>query len=79
MKNYGPDAKANFVDGCTTDRKVVDKQVIEHELASRSTCVCIYESMRTEFRLPWDDLATYEQKVADAMKPTGATFRFVEM
>jgi hypothetical protein len=66
VTDYGPDAKANFVDGCTTERSVQKGRVVEEPLASRSTCTCVYNSIHTEYRLAWDDLAKYEQAVADA-------------
>jgi hypothetical protein len=66
VKDYGPEAKANFVDGCSVDRSIQDGQLVEDKLAPRSTCACIYEAIYKTYRLPWEDLAAYEQAVADA-------------
>jgi hypothetical protein len=67
VKDYGPDAKRNFVDGCTTNRSVRDGKVIETKLAPKSTCECVYDTIDKVYRLDFGDLTDYEAKV-DAYK-----------
>jgi hypothetical protein len=66
VKDYGPEAKQNFVNACEQDISVVNHEIEREKLAPRPTCVCVYTAMKDEFRLPWDDLAEYEKEVAAA-------------
>jgi hypothetical protein len=66
VKDYGPEAKQNFVQACHVDTLIEDHQIVTTTLAPRSTCECIYTAMKDEFQLSWDDLSDYEAAVADA-------------
>jgi len=66
VKDYGKEAKANFVQACHMDTRIVDHEIVKRELAPINTCRCIYTSMKDEFKLPWDDLSDYEAAVANA-------------
>ena len=66
VKEYGPEAKQNFVNACEQDISVVNHEIVREKLAPRPTCVCIYTAMKDEFRLPGEDLADYEKEVAAA-------------
>jgi hypothetical protein len=76
VKDYGAEAKANFVDGCTTERKVVDGKLIVTKIAGTDAsdqaiqtkrCTCIYDYISNKkHQLSFDDLTAYETKVNDA-------------
>lgn len=66
LSEYDATTKKNFVDSCTTLRKVRNGEVIETKLAKRSDCECVYNKIKNTYKLSADDLATYEDQVADA-------------
>lgn len=66
LTEYNDTVRKNFIDGCTTLRKVRDGAVVTTTLAPRSDCECIYRKMKDTYKLSAEDLAAYEAKVADA-------------
>lgn len=68
LTEYNETTRKNFIDGCTTLRSVEDGKVIETPLADRSDCECIYRKAKDTYKLSAEDLAAYEDAVADAKK-----------
>jgi hypothetical protein len=67
VKDYGDQAKLNFVGACTAERSVKDGTVTVTSLAPKSTCTCIYNYIASpKHQLDFGDLTTYEAKVTDA-------------
>jgi len=67
VKDYGDQAKLNFVGGCTAERSVKNGKVTVTSLAPKSTCTCIYNYLASpKHQLDFSDLTAYESKVADA-------------
>ena len=66
VNDYGPEAKKNFVGDCTKNRDIVDGKQVVTSLATNSYCTCVYNGIANTYKLPWDDLTAYEEKVADA-------------
>jgi len=66
LSEYDATVKKNFIDGCTTRRTVRDGEIVESNLASREDCECVYRKIKDTYKLSADDLATYEDQVADA-------------
>jgi hypothetical protein len=67
VKDYGDQAKINFVTGCTTERSISGSKLTVTQLAPKSTCTCIYNYIASsKHQLAFGDLTDYEAKVADA-------------
>jgi hypothetical protein len=67
VKDYGADARRNFVEACTSSVAVGGGTTSTTLLAPKSTCECVYHAIDKEYRLPFGDLTAYEAKV-DAYK-----------
>jgi hypothetical protein len=63
---YGANARAYFVSGCTSETKAKDGTTSTVVLASKSSCTCVYEAISDSNGknfIKWDDLKAYEDKV----------------
>jgi hypothetical protein len=67
VKDYGKDARSNFVEACTRSVSVGGGTTSTTMLAPKSTCECVYHAIDKVYRLPFSDLTAYEAKV-DAYK-----------
>jgi hypothetical protein len=67
VKDYGAEAKANFVGACTTERSIKGTTLTTTPLAQKSTCTCVYNYIASsKHQLAFGDLTDYEAKVSDA-------------
>ena len=66
LSEYNATTKKNFIDGCSISRTVENGKVVETQLADRSDCECIYNKMKDTYKLSAEDLAAYEDEVAEA-------------
>lgn len=69
VRDYGKDAKANFVGSCMENLRIEDNKRVTETLAPRSYCTCVYEAIdenTDKHHVPWDDLTDYEGKVEKA-------------
>jgi hypothetical protein len=76
VTGYGPDAYKNFIDGCTVNRTIVNGHAVETKLAAPDFCTCVYNDIadktkndqpnNARYPVSWDDLTSYESKVAGA-------------
>lgn len=69
VRDYGKDAKANFVGSCTENLRIENEKRVTETLAPESFCTCVYEAIdenTDKHHLPWDDLTDYEGKVEKA-------------
>jgi len=69
VRDYGKDAKANFVGSCTENLRIENEKRVTETLAPKSFCTCVYEAIdenTDKHHVPWDDLTDYERKVEKA-------------
>jgi hypothetical protein len=67
VKDYGDQAKLNFVGACTQERSIKGSTLTVTSLAPKSTCTCIYNYIASsKHQLDFGDLTDYEAKVSDA-------------
>jgi hypothetical protein len=63
VKDYGADARRNFVDACTKSVLVGGGTTSTTMLAPKSKCECVYHAIDKVYRLPFSDLTAYEAEV----------------
>ena len=74
VKEYGPEARANFVNACTED--VINGArgtFTTAKLARPDYCLCVYTAMKDKYKLSFSELMDYEKEVAsakDGQEPT---------
>lgn len=66
-------AKSNFIAGCSTDVTAEGGTTTSIAIASKDTCLCIYDLIKKpetgeqgKWAIDWEDLKDYEGKQADA-------------
>jgi len=65
-REYNSEVKRNFVDACTEDLSVESGTRVTEKLAPNSYCECVYTFMKDRYKLSFDDMKAYEDKVASA-------------